>query len=358
MKKSLNLTISLRDTNVFKGIAICGMLMWHIFYCNNPYGIEYSSFVRFVGAIGDFCVSAFLLVSGYGLTVQYESCQDEKGVRYVIRRLLKFYSNYWFIFVLVVLYGTFVMKMPVRTDGTVMNQIKQWLLEFFAIRGQASYNDSWWFFSLIISFYLIFPMLYWGFKKALIPTALFVMLEQSLSLKFIGQSLQIYMPIFCIGILWAMYRDKISSSISKVPYLYLGLIFSFLFFPTLKLRCLFQDGGLWYRAIGVYGCLSVGLMLFILAFLRNDRNIFAIGVSFLGKHSFNIYIIHLMFSKYWYSKFFYSFSSPWLIFISLLLTSLLFSMAVDWLKDKSGYNALTRKCIAYVDDLLMKTCVR
>ena len=64
------------------------------------------------------------------------------------------------------LYGTFVMNQPIRTDGGLLHRVLQYVKEFFAIRGQKSYNDSWWYFSLIITFYLIFPVLYWGIKKA------------------------------------------------------------------------------------------------------------------------------------------------------------------------------------------------
>lgn len=64
------------------------------------------------------------------------------------------------------LYGTFVMNQPIRTDGGFLHRVWQYVKEFFAIRGQESYNDSWWYFSLIITFYLIYPLLYWGMKKS------------------------------------------------------------------------------------------------------------------------------------------------------------------------------------------------
>ena len=245
--------------------------------------------------------------------------------------------------------------MPVQVDGSIRHQLKLWLLELFAIRGQASYNDSWWFFSLIISLYILFPVLYWGFKKALLPTVLFVLLEQSLSLEFIDQSLQIYMPIFSVGMLWAMYKNKITFVLSKISYLYLILMLCLFSFSIWRLLSLYNAGNLWYAAIRVYGCLSVGMMIFILSFLKGKKNPLALAASFLGKHATNIYIVHLMFSKYWYPNFFYSLPSPWLIFIILLLSSLLFSVIIEWLKNKTGYNSVSRKVIASIDNLMKRT---
>ena len=164
MKLSIQ-EITKQDTLFLKGLAICGMLMWHVFYCQNPQGIEYSPFVRYIGSIGDVCVSIFLFISGYGLTIGF-SKNEAKPITFVIKRLLKFYSNFWIVFTLIVLYGTFVINNPLRTDGSVFHRIMQFMKELFAVRGQESYNDSWWYFSLILTFYIIFPLLYWGMKKA------------------------------------------------------------------------------------------------------------------------------------------------------------------------------------------------
>lgn len=72
MKISLN-KISKQDTLFLKGIAIAGMLMWHIFYCPNPEGITYSPIIQYIGTIGDVCVSIFLFISGYIFTLSYIS---------------------------------------------------------------------------------------------------------------------------------------------------------------------------------------------------------------------------------------------------------------------------------------------
>lgn len=72
MKNQIDFSLTKTDTAVLKGIAICGMLCWHLFHSPNPFDIEYSGLVKWLSIIGDVCVSIFLFVSGYGLTIQLE----------------------------------------------------------------------------------------------------------------------------------------------------------------------------------------------------------------------------------------------------------------------------------------------
>lgn len=58
--------VTLHDTSVLKGIAICAMLWHHLFY-ENP---EYGHIVWHFAMLGKVCVAIFLLLSGYGLTIQ------------------------------------------------------------------------------------------------------------------------------------------------------------------------------------------------------------------------------------------------------------------------------------------------
>lgn len=59
-------SLSLHDTSVLKGIAICAMLCHHLFYQSPGSGYV----VWHLAMLGKVCVSIFLLLSGYGLTIQ------------------------------------------------------------------------------------------------------------------------------------------------------------------------------------------------------------------------------------------------------------------------------------------------
>ena len=310
--------IAVRDTQILKGIGICGMLMWHVFWCPNSQGIIYSPFVRYIGAIGDVCVSIFLFISGYGLTVGYQRKGETNPVSFIVSRLLKFYSNFWFVFILIVLFGTFVMNQPIYTEGTFIHRLLQYGKEFFAIRGQSSYNDSWWYFSLILSLYVIYPFLYWGIKKVPLFVVLFVLLCGTFTLRFIGQNLQLYIPIFVVGMLWAMYGIKLPKL--SLPKLLMIQVFTIIF-PLISFVFIFNCNSVCKIGIPLYAILTMGLAVLVVS-LQNKLSIIKRVFCYLGTYATNIYIIHLMFSKYWFSDTFYSISSPWLLFFTLLLSSL------------------------------------
>lgn len=73
MKNHIDFNLTKTDTAVLKGIAICGMLCWHLFFCQNPLSIEYSGITRWIAILGDVCVSIFLFCSGYGLCCGYNN---------------------------------------------------------------------------------------------------------------------------------------------------------------------------------------------------------------------------------------------------------------------------------------------
>lgn len=68
--------------------------------------------------------------------------------------------------------------------------------------------------------------------------------------------------------------------------------------------------------------------------------------SFLGRHSMNMYLIHTFIYSYFGREFIYGFRYPLLIFCSLLAFSLLISLILEFVKNKSGYSNLVNKVIS------------
>ena len=64
--------LTLHDTSILKGIAICAMLWHHLFLLHPDYG----NVVYHLALLGKVCVAIFLLLSGYGLTIQMNKLLD------------------------------------------------------------------------------------------------------------------------------------------------------------------------------------------------------------------------------------------------------------------------------------------
>ena len=110
MAKSFDYKLSLNDTSALKGVAIIAMLCHHLFYQQHVYGVAVQQF----GIVCKVCVAIFLFLSGYGLSVQYSKlwAKDQGNnsrlqeiLKFLYKRYVKFYLNYWVIFLIFVPLG-------------------------------------------------------------------------------------------------------------------------------------------------------------------------------------------------------------------------------------------------------------
>lgn len=131
----------------------------------------------------------------------------------LIRRLLKFYFNYWAIFIIWVPLGIWCFGRPIDANYSTLSElyslVKRWICDLMGVAGDQSYNVTWWFNKLIIILYLLSPLVYILVKK--IPLITFLATICIVSLGLLGQTyaLQPYLIAFEMGFLWSLYRHTI-----------------------------------------------------------------------------------------------------------------------------------------------------
>ena len=263
---------------------------------------------------------------------------------YIIRRIAKFYSNFWVVLLLMLPIGIIGFHRPLVESASISEISKVWIREIFAISGHSSYNPSWWFNALIIEFYLLFPLLYYGLRYAFVPTILFVLLQRHLVIAPIKVDMHIYLPIFVVGMAWAMYTDKITKWGQFCPrwLLYIAMTIGLLI-PAIILPMM-DDGSVYAKGIRQYGILTIALTMLIV-FLNNTQTSLGRCLAFLGKHSSNIYWMHTLIFYYWFPQFFYALHNPILIFMTLIGGCLLLSIGIEWIKEVSQYNKQVYKIL-------------
>ena len=217
--------LSFSDINVLKGIAIIMMLCHHVYGGHEDYIESYPIFFENLAIIGKVCVAMFLFCSGYGLSAQYEKntlqIQQTKDIftnslLFIIRRLVKFYSAYWFVFILFVPIGVFVFNRSLSMAyGDSVNLTKRLIFDFFGMQGTSSYNMAWWFNKLIIICYLIFPFLFFILKKnktigIIISFILLGVAHIFTSINYYG--ILIWQFPFVLGIFWYLNLDSTFSN--------------------------------------------------------------------------------------------------------------------------------------------------
>ena len=175
----------IRQTNIAKGVALLMLLWHHLFYSSAEYYQRFTTMHLYKGipiesTLSNYCkvcVAVFLLLSGYGLYMSWQSYEKKviasKGkftighqLLFVKNHLLKLMFNYWFIYILFVPLSVFF--------GTPFWEIYKGnflygLVDFLGLANlfkTPSMNGTWWFMSVIILFYLLFPLMMFIVKRS------------------------------------------------------------------------------------------------------------------------------------------------------------------------------------------------
>lgn len=295
--------LSLSQTFSLKGIALIALLVHHLFYIRTGQyddihlGGDYY-LLNQIGLMCKVCVALFVFLSGYGLAV----VTDKTGIinikQFYIRRFTKLMSNYWLIWLLFVPIGVFFMGRTLASVYAGYSIGPCLLVDLAGLSrslGLPSYNATWWFYSCIIILYLLFPFIYQLIRKSIL--AIYMILMISIGIVFCPwtfiQPIQCYLLPFVLGIMF-----------SNMLIIYI--------LPTSVRRCVVLN-----RCIR--GCALLGEKITLICFMlvvmaiRNFvpypmlfDTIICIAIylvyinikwskhcdwmlSFLGKHSFNIF---------------------------------------------------------------------
>ena len=340
-KKDIDFRISIDETIAIKGIAICFMLWVHLF--NNSMYADYSLFFRQTALFGRIAISLFLFVSAYGLTVQYAKVFNKpikETFKFQAKRYVKFYFSYWVIFLIFVPIGVLVFGRDLQTvyDSTNAIPVKSVIRDFFAIGGKTTYAPiSWWFNTIIVGFYLLFPFLYFIAKKWTVFFLIISAILWNFDLGVLPINMHWYMFHFAVGIVFALHIDKVNRFLNRFNYW--ALLTSMLLLFCL----LFYLQTFHYDQTPLDGIIALNMVLITVLLCRKLPSI---GVlKFLGNHAMNIYLIHPFIFAYFFSEFIYSFKYPALIFLVLLAVCLTISIVIEYGKQIARFPVLIKNII-------------
>jgi peptidoglycan/LPS O-acetylase OafA/YrhL len=208
------------------------------------------------------------------------------------------------------------------------------MLDFFGFLnclGAQSYNVTWWFYSCIIMLYIFFPL----FRRLLIYdrnyfyVLLYISIFLSISYIDIGvfAPIRVYLFPFLIGMECSVsnkkkYRCKLS--------LILGVLLSLIILRFVVSR--------------LGAAIDVFITFYLISSYKMISNVMPLTlkniVEYVGKHSFNIFLFHTFIFYYYFKSFIYSFYSPVIIFVVLLVICLALSACMEKLKKISRFYEL------------------
>ena len=165
-----------RQTNIAKGVALLLMLWHHLFDESlsnefvSVFVIDSTPIECIFSKYAKVCVGMFLFLSGFGLYKSFEAKRKRMireqnnhhlfgfDISFVRDHLIKLMSNYWFIYLVFVPLGLFF---GVAFWTVYQKSVLYGVFDFLGISylfSTPTMNPTWWFISLIIIVYLLFPL--------------------------------------------------------------------------------------------------------------------------------------------------------------------------------------------------------
>lgn len=325
---------------MMKGIAILAMLCHHLYGCP-PDGVEpYTGVLAWLGVLGKVCVALFLFCSGYGLAANYKPISIKDDLKFMGRRLIKFYLNYWVIFLIFVPITIFAFHRPLSAaygDNYIWWHL---ILDIFGLQGWNSFNITWWFNTLIIILYALFPIL---FKLICIKPWLAVLIGMSVMryashIPYDEIGLCTWQFPFVLGIVWNLYENK-GARVQEwfADHKGIAIIASICLLIATVIVRMYPIIPHW-NGMRIDGFVACAVALIVVTTLRKCKYM-TVAFSFLGRHSVNIYMLHTFYNAYWFDGWLYS--CEWLRgganCAILLLLCLSASIMLEYMKERIGF---------------------
>lgn len=324
-----------------KGVAILFMLLLHLFCTKTYIGLfEPTIFIGkypliyYLALFGDCCVAIYCFCSGYGLMYNYINNPDEYSMKNK-NRIFRLYLKYWIIILIFVVIMGLILKKP-----GYPGDLKKLLLTMTGVN--PSYNGAWWFFTT----YLLLVGFSKSINRLILKTNTKVIIFLSLIFYTIGYIQRIKVPIvlnniygdyflrqlalfgtsqlpFIVGGIFQ--KEKTYSKLKKVSY---NLRYKNCILYSIIIALLILHGFIETLFIGAF----IGL-IFIPIFNILDKKEFVDSFfQYMGKHSTNLWLIHMFFYMIYFKEIVYYPKYPILIFIWLILLCLPFSYLIDWIE--------------------------
>lgn len=189
------------DTNAAKGIGAMLLLYHHLFWkiIDNysrgvfKYLLLQIETVHLIGVVGKICVSIFVLLSTYGMSVQYAKLENDGCIsglkqtsRFVARRYLTLMAGFWFVYLIVYIAACFTSKSPavVYADYAGVWRFFVMLADVMGLQyyfGTPTLNATWWYMTLAIQMIVLQPFLYrWCKKGGLVLLAVLLLIPRNM----------------------------------------------------------------------------------------------------------------------------------------------------------------------------------
>lgn len=342
--------LSKEQIKMTKGLAIITMVVVHLFAKKGAdvYGTpliwvkEGVPLVYYLGFLGGYCIPFYCYCTGYALFIQHRDMEKQLFYHKSLSRLIRFLLRFWLIVILFTAIGFFFDRY-----GEIPGSFSKFLGNFFLLEN--TYNGAWWFASTYVFFSILSP-LFLNMVEKVDSRVLFILF----GLLFAGYYLCNMMDLFETvpqQYYWKGFLIKKLSDLWYVSFFYVtGMIMA-------KEHLIWKIEK-WVEkklpdkrnvvilalllAVSIAACvveLSVSMyylavFYFICFQLLQKNSITKRFFMFFGKHSTNIWLVHMFFYLFIFKNLVFIVKYPVFIFAFMMLICILCSYIIDFIYEK------------------------
>ncbi len=323
---------------MIQAVSVLAMVWLHLFCTMDFSGLfQPLIFIKdipltfYLAQLSDFCVMGFAFCSGYAHMIKI----NQKG--YYKNRLLKWFYlliNFWIILIAISVVGLIADK-----DGSIPGSLQTFIGNFFLYR--YTYNGAWWYMLTYSFIVIISPLILKAVKKinpfivliisfGIYFSAYYVRFKVDSGNWFVLQYGTFGMTLFEYIVGAVFYQHRIFSKLGKIKVfldkksraimpIASALVFcAMLFAHTLIVPSFFVAP-------------FTGCVLIILFKLNQKPVIVENALLFVGRHSTNIWLIHMFFYIDPFANLVYAAKYPVLIFAFMIAVCIIVSTIINLL---------------------------
>lgn len=292
------------------------------------------SLVYYLALFGDMCVAMYCFCSGYGLMIGYKNNKENYFKKNLIR-ILKLYINFWIIlFIFVLILGPIIGE-----SNKYPGDLRTFILTFTAI--DPAYNGAWWF----LTTYIILVLLSTCINKIVIKYNSLLIIGISFIIYLIGYIQRIMVPIVTDSeIINYILRQAALLGTSQFPYV-VGVIFAhnkiyskiYNIFNKIKFKNILSISLILLMIIlhgfiqTLFVAVFTGIAFIVLFNLIDKPKWLNKGLSYISKHSTNMWLTHMFFYMIYFKELVYAPKYPIFIFIWLVILCIITSYLINFI---------------------------
>ncbi|MDR0964451.1 MAG: acyltransferase family protein [Clostridium sp.] len=329
-----------------KGLAILLLLMYHLFenealissmnVIYQPFSL--SAFLTLTG-FGNVCVSIFVFLTAFGIAkglLSMESMTPALAYKQAVKRFVILMAHF------VVLYLSINLLWWVKFDYQSLYGLnKQGFLYIITdATGLSMFfdtptlNATWWYMEIAYLLIFLVPLLVWLTKKIGYPILLLAAFTPHIITFNYDVTRYLFVAVFGICAAYGKWTDKMLN-------LKIHLVFQWIIGIVGFVLCvLIRQNYVVYETYIHLIDAPIALFLIYLATLIGSIPLLGKALAFLGKHSFNIYLVHTFFYMALWQKYVYYFRYSWVTLLVLLISCLIYSILLEFFKKVTGFKKL------------------